>query len=1221
MGITMSMRWVVLLLLALSGVAHGATPVRLGNLLEEGGWEQHSARKQGGSLERDAAVYYRIGPSYRLRATQDDDQRFTQSIQVVAGHYYRFRAMVKTAGVQGRVGANLSVYGTNNHSRQTLTGDSDWTRIEQVFRALADANVEFALRLGHGSRRATGSAWFDVVELEELAAWDGDYEPIVTTPRQRKRSSSPLRLLAFLFFVPFLYGSLAALRRHDLGANGAADTTRPVTRTGGFWLLLGLALLARLAFVGYAGFSPQLDYYQDWARALAGSANLLDAPLIVRRELSGPLWLVWLSAVGAVVKATLLEGSVVFTMLIKLPAVVLEMVLIYLLLARMAAQLPRERFWWQACFLAFNPAMIMVTAFWGQPVAVTALLMWLALALLLRSRPGWAALAFGGALAMHPMSAIFLPVIAFVLLRQEPRRDIVRYAVIASLTCIVLYVPAPAHLAVSILLPAPTDTLFAWQTELWQWLGFCVLLAGLSFVVWWRAQRYLRVIDGYTYLALSYLVALLAALLLPWLQDLSLYLALVFLVPLLTRHRGYRWSFLVITVMLFVKLAYLFAHLILNRYGIPGEAVFTYVIVATVLVLILAELRRQWLPTAPHSFRWHRAQTRLREYWLAPRFGPPEPFALTKFDYLALAALWALGLSLTLYGLGEWRYPIHGLKSAAGARVLEVVLEEPQKLTQARVYIGANGVGNVRFEYWDGEQWRRLWREGGGRLRYRSNREYRSTFKALRKRFKSKQPIERLRLTISGDGFDVNEVAVFGEDGKPIMPSQILLGQHKAVYPNPRDHPLFDEQSRITNDVHYRARTIWDEVHYARTAYEFSNGLQPDETTHPPFGKTLIALGVRLFDMTPFGWRFSCALFVSFLTVLAFVGGRWLTTNRVGAYVAAVLSVCELMYFNHGRWANVDTFLVVLLTASLLCLYRWVMLGHKTFDRPSIGWFFASGVFLGLAAATKWNALFIGFAIFVMLCIAKLNALNQAMHHQRAGAQGAVAGFFKGDLLPSIGHWALGFLVIPALMYYLAHFELLQALPNKASIWTTDGVRTFIEQQQHMWSFHADRDSTHSGSSLFFTWPIMWRPLWMYTPGGIAEGMHASINMIGNPMIWWPGFIVMLGLAWVAVAGKDRTALFLAGVYFLQCLPWLVITRTMFIYHYYPFLPLVIWGIAYTASRMNYDHVAPRAVLAGYILLVIAAFAAYYPLLTAMPVPSGYVEALRLLDTWPLKDR
>ncbi|MBR2717342.1 MAG: glycosyltransferase family 39 protein, partial [Oscillospiraceae bacterium] len=34
----------------------------------------------------------------------------------------------------------------------------------------------------------------------------------------------------------------------------------------------------------------------------------------------------------------------------------------------------------------------------------------------------------------------------------------------------------------------------------------------------------------------------------------------------------------------------------------------------------------------------------------------------------------------------------------------------------------------------------------------------------------------------------------------------------------------------------------------------------PYEITHPPLGKAIISLGIRLFGMTPFGWRFMGAL-------------------------------------------------------------------------------------------------------------------------------------------------------------------------------------------------------------------------------------------------------------------------------------------------------------------------------------------------------------------------
>ena len=50
--------------------------------------------------------------------------------------------------------------------------------------------------------------------------------------------------------------------------------------------------------------------------------------------------------------------------------------------------------------------------------------------------------------------------------------------------------------------------------------------------------------------------------------------------------------------------------------------------------------------------------------------------------------------------------------------------------------------------------------------------------------------------------------------------------------------------------------TYFDEIYHARTAYEHIHGIRPYENTHPPLGKILIGIRIRLFGMTPFGWRF-----------------------------------------------------------------------------------------------------------------------------------------------------------------------------------------------------------------------------------------------------------------------------------------------------------------------------------------------------------------------------
>jgi dolichyl-phosphate-mannose--protein O-mannosyl transferase len=64
---------------------------------------------------------------------------------------------------------------------------------------------------------------------------------------------------------------------------------------------------------------------------------------------------------------------------------------------------------------------------------------------------------------------------------------------------------------------------------------------------------------------------------------------------------------------------------------------------------------------------------------------------------------------------------------------------------------------------------------------------------------------------------------------------------------------------------------IFDEVYHAKTAYEYIRKVLPDEDTHPPLGKAIIALGIQIFGMTPFGWRFMGILFGILMLPLLYV--------------------------------------------------------------------------------------------------------------------------------------------------------------------------------------------------------------------------------------------------------------------------------------------------------------------------------------------------------------
>ena len=66
---------------------------------------------------------------------------------------------------------------------------------------------------------------------------------------------------------------------------------------------------------------------------------------------------------------------------------------------------------------------------------------------------------------------------------------------------------------------------------------------------------------------------------------------------------------------------------------------------------------------------------------------------------------------------------------------------------------------------------------------------------------------------------------------------------------------LQDEQYLIPEEITYYHNAYFDEIYFARTAYEYANDLPAYELTHPPLAKLLMAIPVKLFGMAPFYYR------------------------------------------------------------------------------------------------------------------------------------------------------------------------------------------------------------------------------------------------------------------------------------------------------------------------------------------------------------------------------
>ena len=160
-----------------------------------------------------------------------------------------------------------------------------------------------------------------------------------------------------------------------------------------------------------------------------------------------------------------------------------------------------------------------------------------------------------------------------------------------------------------------------------------------------------------------------------------------------------------------------------------------------------------------------------------------------------------------------------------------------------------------------------------------------------------------------------------------------------------------------------------------------------------------------------------------------------------------------------------------------------------------------------------------------------------------------------------------------------------------------------------------------------------------YTP----PGMTYAIFAMGNYAVWWVGLLTlcMTVLAWakhqclpvlcggygravypLAPAGErdERPALLLL-TFAAQFIPWVLVPRGAYIYHYFPSLPFVVLCTAYVLDRLN-DWLVSRSShalrtdrifrggIAAYLALVLGMFVAFYPIASGLLVPRAWMDAI-----------
>lgn len=552
---------------------------------------------------------------------------------------------------------------------------------------------------------------------------------------------------------------------------------------------------------------------------------------------------------------------------------------------------------------------------------------------------------------------------------------------------------------------------------------------------------------------------------------------------------------------------------------------------------------------------------------------------LTARDFFCMAAFTLIFGICIFYRLGSLHTPetFETIK-VGGVGENEIVLQfdGEQPISEISVYLGYKGKREISFSVYD-----------------RST----DTWEIVKSRYSVEsafcwnnvgidRTVSSLGMVLMEDEAQIMEIVCLDDAGEPVLPA------NAADYPR-----LFDEQELFVREPTYYDETMFDEVYHGRTAYEFLLGLSIYENTHPPLGKSIISIGIALFGMNPFGWRFMCALFGTLLIPLMYLFARKMFCRTDIACLTTVLLGTAFMNTTLSRIATIDILVAFFSICMFFCMYGYIQaLSENKPMRQQGLWLLSGGISMGLAVAIKWTGVYAATGIAVLFFCFLLEHI------------GGIKGIKEhGSFLVQTGLWCvLCFIVIPFGIYTLSYLPFVKAYPDKGLF------GHMIANAGLMLSYHSNCVFDHPYSSEWYQWLYGSKPL-ADSRVYFADGTVSVVMTFLNPLLAVGGLIALFHQLYLWKKEHCRRALYLIIAYAVMLLPWLFVHRTVFIYQYFisSLILVLMIGNSVSVSRHGKRNIL---VLSG---ISIALYVLYYPVLTGQSIRVDFVnQVLEVLTDW-----
>ena len=514
-----------------------------------------------------------------------------------------------------------------------------------------------------------------------------------------------------------------------------------------------------------------------------------------------------------------------------------------------------------------------------------------------------------------------------------------------------------------------------------------------------------------------------------------------------------------------------------------------------------------------------------------------------------------------------------------------------------------------------------------------------------------------IRLTAQQLGLKLNELLFRDSDGS-VLPVTItdrlneekdselysdataLIDEQDTMEGLPAVSVGFDSSSEKIQPSWWNS-TYFDEIYHARTGYEFLNGTVPYETTHPPLGKVLISVWIAVFGMTPFGWRFAGALAGILMLPGMYLIGKQLTKKTWLAVLSCLLMALDCFHLTQTQIATIDSFPVLFIIFAYFFMLRFVqtdMIREKL--RVSLVSLALSGLFMGLAIASKWIGIYAGAGLAVIFF---WHCIRMIRFHQKKADRDNNTNTSGSDQethlqinlilrkITVICLWCiLFFVVIPVIIYLISYIPYM-SYNYKRIHSISDYLNEVWRCQINMLNYHSTPGlgMDHPFYSPWWQWPIMGKPMFyaskQYLPSDYP--VHHSIFAFGNPVIWYSGLAALLiciyrlirtnryriahnDYLWHIHAKSGNSCYFFMTIGILaQYLPWVLVPRGTYIYHYFASLPFLMTAICLCFNMKERKYEKTCIIIATvYMIAAAVFFILLFPYASGMNVSDAWLD-------------